>query len=206
MLTYEVQYQQEYSRGELLLRTFFGWLYIGIPHLIILLFLAIALWFMTIASFFIILFTGVTPKWYYEWVVNLQRWGLRVGARLSNLSDGYPAFGMNGQDDKTVFDLPFWQISRGQLLLRAFLGFLLVFPHIFILYFRSIATCVLMFLAFFAVLFTGKYPENWHRFNVGTMRWGARVNMYMAWLYKDYPPFAGKPDENLLNKLDHLNS
>ena len=194
MLTYEVQYQQEYSRSELLLRTFFGLLYIVIPHTIMLLLLFIALLFMTFATFFIILFTGVTPKWYYEYVIKLQRWGLRVGARLSNLCDGYPAFGMNGQDDKTVYDLPFWQISRGQLLLRAFLGAFLALPHVFVLYFRGIATCVLMFLAFFAVLFTGKYPENWHRFNVGTMRWGGRLNLYMAWLYKDYPPFAGKPD------------
>jgi Domain of unknown function (DUF4389) len=205
MLTYEVQYQPEYSRGELLLRTFFGWLYMGIPHFILLMLLGIAFWFMTLASFFIILFTGVTPKWYYEWAVKMQRWGLRLGARMSNLADGYPKFGMDATDDKTVFEVSFWQISRGQLLLRSFLGFFLLIPHLFALYIRCIATWVLSFLAFFAVLFTGKYPENWHRFNVGTMRWGARVNLYMTWLYKDYPPFAGKPDENPLKDLDHLN-
>ncbi|MEK7224378.1 MAG: DUF4389 domain-containing protein [Bacteroidota bacterium] len=207
MLTLEVQYQQEYSRGELLLRTFFGWLYMGLPHGLLLLFLAIALWFMTFATFFIILFTGVTPRWYYEWVVKMQRWGLRVSARTSNLCDGYPAFGMNATDDKTVFDLKFWQISRGQLLLRAFLGFFyVIIPHFFVLYFRAIGTFVLSFLAFFAVLFTGKYPENWHRFNIGTMRWSTRVNLYLSWLYRDYPPFAGKPDENLLENLEHLNN
>ena len=65
MLTYEIQYQPEYSRGELLLRTFFGWLYIGIPHGFLLMLCSLAIWFMSIASFFIILFTGVTPKWYY---------------------------------------------------------------------------------------------------------------------------------------------
>ncbi|NOT52398.1 MAG: DUF4389 domain-containing protein [Chitinophagaceae bacterium] len=207
MLTYEVQYQQEYSRGELLLRTFFGWLYMGLPHGLLLLFLGIALWFMTIATFFIVLFTGVTPKWYYEWVIKMQRWGLRVNARISNLCDGYPAFGMNATDDKTSFDLPFWQISRGQLSLRALLGFFyVIIPHGFVLWFRCIGTFVLSFLAFFAVLFTGKYPENWHRFNAGTMRWGARVNLYLSWLYRDYPPFAGRPDENLLGKLDNLNN
>ena len=69
MLTYEIQHQPEYSRGELLLRTFFGWLYICIPHGLLLMLCGLALWFMGIATFFIILFTGVTPKWYYEWVV-----------------------------------------------------------------------------------------------------------------------------------------
>lgn len=207
MLTFEVQHQPEYSRGQLLLRAFFGFLYIGIPHGILLMFFGIALWFMGIASFFIILFTGVTPQWYYEWVVKLQRWGLRVSARIYNLADGYPAFGMDGTDDKTVFDLQFWQISRGQLLLRTFLGiFYAGIPHILALYVRMIATCFLGLFAFFAVLFTGKYPENWHRFNVGTMRWGTRLNLYLGWLYRDYPPFAGRPDEDLLKNLDHLNS
>jgi hypothetical protein len=207
MLTFEIQHQQEYSRGELLLRTFLGWLYIAIPHGLVLMVFGIALWFMAIASFFIILFTGVTPKWYYEWMVKLQRWVLRLSSRLYNLADGYPAFGMDGTDDKTTFDLEFWQISRGELLLRTFLGiFYAGIPHAIALYIRSIATCVLAFLAFFAVLFTGKYPENWHRFNVGTMRWSIRLNLYLMWLYRDYPPFAGRPDENLLKNLDHLNS
>lgn len=207
MLTYEIKYQQEYSRGELLLRTFLGWLYIAIPHGLALMLLGIVFWFMSFASFFIILFTGVTPQWYYEWVVKLQRWGLRVGARLYNLADGYPAFGMNGTDDKTTFDLQFWQISRGQLLLRSLLGIFYVgIPHMFALYIRSIATFFLAMFAFFAVLFTGKYPENWHRFNTGTMRWGVRLNLYLTWLYRDYPPFAGKPDENPLEEIEHLNS
>lgn len=207
MLTYEIKYQQEYSRGELLLRTFLGWLYIAIPHGLALMLLGIVFWFMSFASFFIILFTGVTPQWYYEWVVKLQCWGLRVGARLYNLADGYPAFGMNGTDDKTTFDLQFWQISRGQLLLRSLLGIFYVgIPHMFALYIRSIATFFLAMFAFFAVLFTGKYPENWHRFNTGTMRWGVRLNLYLTWLYRDYPPFAGKPDENPLKEIEHLNS
>jgi hypothetical protein len=206
MLTYEVQHQEEYSRGELLLRTFFGWLYMFIPHAVLLIFIGIALWFMTFATFFIILFTGVTPKWYYEWVVKMQRWGLRLGARMSNLADGYPKFGMDATDDKTAFELTFWQISRGQLLLRAFLGIFLILPHAIVLYFRGIGTWILCILAFFSVLFTKKYPEDWHRFNTGTMRWGARVNLYMTWLYKDYPPFAGKPDVDPLKDIEHLNS
>lgn len=205
MLTYEVQYQQEYSRGDLLLRTFFGWLYIGLPHGICLFFLSIVLWFMSLATFFIVLFTGVTPPWYYNWTVQLQRWSLRVSARTGNLADGYPAFGMDATDDKTVFELPFWQISRGELLLRTLLGFFYVMiPHLFALMVRSIATAFLSFLAFFSVLFTKKYPEYWHTFNTGTSRWATRVNLYLAWLYRDYPPFRGKPDENPLKEIGHL--
>ncbi|MDP4262363.1 MAG: DUF4389 domain-containing protein [Bacteroidota bacterium] len=195
MLTFEIQHQPAYSRGELLVRTFFGWLYICIPHLILIFFFAFAVWFMTLATFFIILFTGVTPGWYHEWAVKLNRWALRLSARVYNLVDGYPAFGMEGTDDKTSYDLEFWQISRGEMLLRTFLGWIYVgIPHGFILYFRFIGSLFLMIFAFFAVLFTGNYPEEWHRFNTGTLRWQNRVNLYLVWLYKDYPPFSGKPD------------
>jgi hypothetical protein len=159
-------------------------------------FIGFALWILTIVTFFNILIDGSTPKWYYEWVVKLNRWGLRINARLLNLVDGYPEFGMDGKDDKTSFDLEFWQISRGQMLLRTFFGWLYVgIPHGFVLYFRGIGMLFLCLFAFFVVLFTGEYPESWHKFNVGTIRWGARVNSYLCWLYKDYPPFAGRPDE-----------
>lgn len=197
MLTLEIQHQEEYSRGELLLRTFLGWIYMGIPHAFLLALYGIVLWLMSIASFFIILFTGVTPKWYYEWNVKLNRWGLRLSARLLNLCDGYPAFGMDATDDKTTFELDPWQIGRGELLLRVFLGWIYVgIPHVFALYVRNIATVFLLLLAFFQVLFTGKYSESWHKFNTGTMRWSMRLNLYFSWLYKDYPPFAGRPDNS----------
>lgn len=198
MLVYEIQHQQEYSRGQLLLRTFFGWLYMLLPHGLVLIFFAFAWWFMAIGAFFNILFTDVTPQWYFEWTVKLQRWGTRLGARLYNLVDGYPEFGMDGKDDKTKLELEFWQISRGEMLLRFFLAWLYAgIPHGFVLWFRSFATGILMFLSFFAVLFTGKYPEDWHTFNVGTLRWSMRLNLFLFWLYKDYPPFSGKPDDQI---------
>ena len=195
MLKFEILHQPEYSRAELLLRTLFGWLYIGLPHGIVMMLFGILFFFMSIVAFFIILFTGETPRWYYDWAVKLNRWGLRVSARMYNLADGYPAFGMDATDDKTTYELAFWQISQGQLLLRFFLGWLYAgIPHMVVLYFRIIGTFFLSIAAFFVVLFTGKYPENWHRFNTGTMRWMQRLNLYLSWLYRDYPPFAGRPD------------
>lgn len=195
MLKFEIQYQDTYSRLELIFRTLFGWLYIAIPHGIVMLLFALVLALMSIAGFFVILFTGTTPRWYYEWTVKLNRWGLRVSSRLYNLAEGYPEFGMNGEDDKTGYELQFWQISQGQLLLRFFLGWLYMgIPHFFVLYFRMIGTILLSVTAFFVVLFTGKYPEDWHRFNTGTFRWMNRVNLYLGWLYRDYPPFSGSPD------------
>jgi hypothetical protein len=50
-----------------------------------------------------------------------------------------------------------------------------------------------MVVAWFAVLFTGKYPKGMHDFQVGNLRWGLRVMAYMTMLSDKYPPFSGKP-------------
>jgi len=51
-------------------------------------------------------------------------------------------------------------------------------------------------IAWWVVLFTGQYPKGWHEFNVGTLRWSTRINMYMAFMTDDYPPFTGKELES----------
>ena len=106
-----IQHQESYSRGELLLRTFFGWIYIIIPHAFILLF--VSLWgaILQFVAFWVILFTGRYPQSMFEFQVGLMKWNLRVSARLYNISDGYPAFGLERPCDFSP-DLPF---VRGQI-------------------------------------------------------------------------------------------
>ena len=101
-----IQHQERYSRGELLLRTLFGWLYILIPHVFILVF--VGLWgaILQFVAFWIILFTGRYPQSMFEFQVGLMKWNLRVSARLYNVSDGYPAFGVKSTDENTDLDIP----------------------------------------------------------------------------------------------------
>jgi hypothetical protein len=193
-MKFDITHQEEYSRGELLLRTFFGWLYMIIPHFFMIFLYSIALMFLTFFAWWVILFTGETPEWYYNMSVKLNRWSLRLTARTMNLCDGYPSFGLEGADDMTVYEVERVHIGRGNLLIRSFFGFILLIPHIFILYFRLIGTYFLVFFAWWQVLFTGKYSENWHQFNVGTLRWAQRVGLWYSWLIMDYPPFNGQPD------------
>ena len=193
MLNFQINHQEQYSRGELLLRTFFGWLYIVIPHYFLLVFYSIWLLLLSIGAWFVILFTGNTPQWYYEVVLKVTKWTTRLTARTWNLSDGYPSFGPEGADDSTTVDFPLENIGRGKLLLISFFGILYAgIPHLFCLYFRILASSILTLIAWFAVLFTGKYPADMHAFNVGTLRWLTRVNLYLSFLSNNYPPFSGK--------------
>lgn len=192
-----IHHQETYSRLELLLRTFFGWLYIGIPHYFLLFFVSIWAAILIFIAFWVVLFTGRYPKNMYEFQAGLMRWGLRLNARIYNLSDGYPAFGIKAADEKVTLDLPYPEkLSRGLLLLRFFFGFIYVLiPHGFLLFFRSIATMVIAFLAWWAVLFTGKYPLSFHKYVTGFLRWTNRVNLYLLFLTDKYPPFTGKETE-----------
>jgi len=193
----EITRQERYSRGELLLRFFFGWLYIALPHLFLLLFVSLAAQVLTFISFWVILFTGSYPQSFFEFQVKVMHWSTRVSARLWNLSDGYPAFGMEMNDPHVKLEIPYPEsLSRGHQLLKLFFGFLYcLLPHQFILIFRLIGAAVIQFIAFWVVLFTGEYPESMHRYMVGTLRWQLRVQMYMGFMTDDYPPFSGRPDD-----------
>lgn len=199
-MTFNIQHQENYSRGALLFRTFFGWLYIGIPHGFLLFFLGIWSGILTFIAFWAILFTGRYPQSFYEFQVGLLRWQKRVSAVLMNLIDGYPAFGTSKpSDEKVQLEVQYPEkLSRYILILKVVFGWLYCgIPHFFILLFRAIASVILMFLAWFVVLFTGKYPVNWHKFNVGTLRWMLRINLYLYLMTDEYPPFSGKSDEEL---------
>lgn len=198
-MKFDILHQDSYSRGELIMRALFGWIYIGIPHYFLLYFLSIGSAFVTFIAFWSILFTEKYPKGMFEFQVKLMRWNYRVTARLMNLADGYPPFGLDAEDDVVELEIEYPEkLSRGKLLLKVFFGFIYVLiPHGFILMFRMFATMFLTGLVFWAILFTGNYPESWHRFNVGTMRWGFRVGLYMQYMTDRYPPFTGKKEEEL---------
>jgi hypothetical protein len=194
-MNYNITHQENYSRGELLLRALFGWLYIALPHGFILVFLGLWSLILTFIAWWVVLFTGVYPRSFFSYQEKMQRWAARLNARFFNLADGYPAFGLDAKDDKVIVEIPYPErLGRVHLLLRTFFGFFYcILPHGFILIFRQLATMVLAFLAFWVVLFTGKYPEGWHEFNVGTLRWNFRVNLYINFMTDDYPPFSGQP-------------
>jgi hypothetical protein len=190
----EIKHQEKYSRGQLLLRTFFGWIYIMIPHYFVLFFVSIWSAILKLIAFFAVLILGKYPKQFFDFHLGVMRWSVRIMARVYNLSDGYPVFGVKGQDENTSLELEYPEkLSRLLLIVRILFGWLYVgVPHGFVLFFRSIATAVLMFLAWWVVLFTAKYPASFHEFNTGTLRWAMRISLYMGFMTDSYPPFSGK--------------
>ncbi len=196
MMTLEIKHQERYSRGELLLRTFFGFFYIILPHYFLLAFVGIASAFVSFLAFWAILFTGRYPRSWFDFQVNYNRWSLRVYARIYNLADGYPAFGFNAQDEHVTFDVEYPEyISRGSVLLRALFGWFYVgIPHGFVLGLLSIAVAFLNFIGFFVVLFLGRYPQSMFDFQLYFLRWSQRVSLFLGYMTQEYPPFTGAAD------------
>ena len=200
----QITHQDMYSRGELLLRSIFGFIYIFFPHMFILGFVGIWSGILGFIAFWVVLFTGKYPQSFFEFQAKLKNWNLRVQATFMNLVDGYPSFGINGTSEKIKLDVEYPEIlSRGLLVVRMFfIGFYVGLPHGFCLLFRMIATQILAFLAWWVVLFTGSYPESWHEFNVGTLRWTTRVQLYSSFMTDDYPPFSGKEFDHELPRIE----
>ncbi|MCP4678706.1 MAG: DUF4389 domain-containing protein [Deltaproteobacteria bacterium] len=189
-----IERQESYSRGQLLLRTIFGGIYIALPHVIVLSICNLWTAILGFVAWWAILFTGRHPESMFEWQVKIRCWVYRLNASLYNMIDSYPAIGPNGTNDQVTVDIPYPEsMGRGLLLVKTFFGAIYCgVPHAICLYGRLIATAFLNFLAWWSVLFTGNYPAGWHEFNVGTFRWMLRFDMYLNNLSDDYPPFTGK--------------
>ena len=194
-----IKHQERYSRGELLLRSIFGIFYIWIPHGFVLYFLGLFGAILAFIAFWVVLFTRRYPQSMFEYQVNLMRWQVRLNARAYNISDGYPAFGLRAEDEYTELSVPYPEkINRGLVLLRLFFGlFYVMIPHLFILMFRAMFVGILVFLSWWVVLFTAKYPTSFHEWVVGQIRWTLRISLYMSYMTDTYPPFTGDelPDE-----------
>ena len=195
-----ITHQDKYSRGQLILRRLFGLVYIGIPHLVFLAVVWIWLAIIRFITFWAVLYYGSFPEVFFNFHIGYLNWYLRVAASIGifggygNLVDGYPAFfpGVKGDHVKLEVQRPA-HVSRWIVILRFLFGIFYVrIPHYVCLFFRDIASGVLAFLAWWAILFAGRYPVRWHAFNVGTYRWSMRVYLYLGYFTDEYPRFSGK--------------
>ena len=142
---------------------------------------------LSVALALMILFRQRYPKWWFNFILEYTRFTTRVGAYLFLLTDKYPST----EDQQSVhLDINYpdaKKLSRGLPLIK----WLLALPHYLVLMFLVVMTVILSVVAWFSILFTGKYPRNIFDFVVGVNRWFLRVNAYAFLLTTDeYPPFS----------------
>jgi len=194
-VTLTVEYPDRLSRGWLLLKVFFGYLYVWIPHGIILALYEMAAGIVTFIAFWAILFTGKYPRGMFDFVVGFVRWFYNVYTYyIYLLRDEYPPFSNEQSASYPVtLDVEYPErLSRGWVVLKGLLGWLYVgIPHGIILGLYGIVVSIVTFIAFWAILFTGKYPRGMFDFVVGYMRWSLNVTAYLMLLRDEYPPFSG---------------
>jgi Domain of unknown function (DUF4389) len=151
--------------------------------------LAAAAFTMAFISWFAIVFTGKQPRGLWDFAAFYLRWWVRVSAYMALLRDEYPPFGEGAYPTTCEITYPDRDRDRWSVGLR----FLYVIPQVFVLIFVNIGWFVTTVIAWFAILFTGSYPEGLYRFGVGALRWNLRVQSYVLLLRDEYPPFHLTP-------------
>ncbi len=137
-----------------------------------------------------LLFRKKYPRWWYDWNLQLSRFTNRIVAYLALMDDHYPS-----TDEEQAVRLNFVypnaeRLSRGLPLIK----WLLAIPHYIVLFFLSIGAWIAAIVAWFAILFTGRYPPALFAYIEGVLRWHNRVGAYAFLLITDqYPPFSLQP-------------
>lgn len=138
-----------------------------------------------------ILFRQKYPRWWFDWNLQLMRFSNRVGVYLALLRDEYPS---TDEEQAVHLDLPYPDAKNELNRWLPLVKWLLAIPHYIVLFFLFIATIVVVVIAWFAILFTGRYPRGLFDFAVGVGRWSNRVVGYAFVLVTDrYPPFRLDP-------------
>jgi Domain of unknown function (DUF4389) len=178
----EIERQEEYRRFMPLVK----WL-LAIPHYLALLVLGIGALFVIIASFFAVLFTGRFPEGMFNYLVGVHRWGLRVIAYTDLMVDPYPPFTLDDDPNYPVhFDIDYpEQVNRW----RPLVHWLLVIPYAIVAYIIYYLGRIMVFFAFFTILFAKTYPEGMFNIVRVSLRWMARASAYEYWMVTRYPPF-----------------
>jgi hypothetical protein len=166
------------------LTTFFrSWLVV--PHYFMMFFVGIGALFASLCCYLSVLFLG-RPA-FAGFLTGALRYFARVQAYAWFLTDVYPPFslGEGGYVVEVAFDVP-ERVGRW----RFFFTYLVLLPQVLALYLVLIGGFICTFIAWWAIMFTGRYPEGLFNFTAGAVRWQTRVSAYLYLLSNQYPPFT----------------
>lgn len=150
-----------------------------------------ALGLVTLPTLLMILFRQKYPRWWFDWNLEILRFGNRIGIYLSLMDDRYPS---TDEQQSVHLDFPYPNVEndlgRGMPIVK----WLLAIPHYIVLCVLYIGVFFAVVIAWFAILFTGRYPRGLFTFVEGVYRWQNRVVGYATALVTDrYPPFRLSP-------------
>lgn len=178
-VTFDVDYPERLSRWKIFLK----WL-LAFPHFIVIYAISGAM-YIPCAAFLTILFRKKYPRWWFDFLVNFLRYQYRINVYLLLLRDDYPAL---DEEQAVHLDVEYpASLNRWLPLVK----WLLAFPHLLVLLVLGIVYYIVLIIAWFAILFTRRYPRALFDFSVGVNRWSLRVAAYAFYLVTDkYPPFS----------------
>ena len=173
-------------------RPLVNWL-LAIPHFLVLSALQTLSEVISVISWFAIVFTGKLPESFANLQSMYMRYETRVYPYWLFMREEYPPFAFpmtpadDGVDRRIAVDFRPELTERN----RVTVGFrlILVIPHAIVLALLAIAAAVVGLIAFFAVLFTGRWPTGLRDFVLNVYRWYLRVHTYFLLLTDEYPPF-----------------
>ena len=154
-----------------------------------------------VALWIAIVLTGRAPRWLFDWVVAVNRWGLRSGAYFALLTDRYPAF----EDEYPVrYDVQVPdRLSRWKVLIWKTVTSI---PHVVVLGFLSLSLVIVLPVAWVAIIALGRFPRGLRSYVVGIFAWGARVQAYVLSLTDDFPPFDLTPQVGVAQRDAYVTS
>ena len=134
-----------------------------------------------------IVFRQKYPRWWFDWNLELMRFTNRVCVYVGLMDDRYPS---TDEQQSVLLELPYPDAKNGLNRWLPIVKWALAIPHFIVLFFLSIGAFCAVVGAWFAILFTGRYPRGLFEFVLGVLRWWNRVIAYAFALVTDeYPPF-----------------
>src|SRR3954468_6477748 len=135
-----------------------------------------------------ILFRRKYPRWWFDWNLELQRFGNRVVVFLALMDDPSPS---TDERQSVHLDYEYPDAPRDLNRWLPLVKWLLVVPHFIVLVFLWIAALFAVVAAWFPIVLPGRDPHGIFNFVEGVLRWTQRVVAYAFLLVTDrYPPFS----------------